>query len=637
MCKKSVFKLIAFILIQAFLVMDCASANEFECKQTSVLSPKFLINDNQFQRIYSRIFTDSNIISNVKLKENSTVLSLKIGKEGYLSLKTNLNWDNYREIVEKLINILLKSSDFKEIKDDFEFVLTHGIFNAVIYGNKLDGKKKIILKWRINRQKIEFKIIDEGAEPFDFKKEKFFFRTKKSKVGGEGIALDKIASLMNETILMPILDVDGQKIGAELVLIKYLKAKRERKKYDSLTIYDINGKKIKLGDYSEDAANIEDLLGPAEKGYEERKASPQILIAKNKPYESLKISRQILEYLKKDIMLKKLQMPQEIVPILLPFFQHRAALSRKNLEEYYRLIKLESQEYEYLLGVLLESLGSLVIKAHSISYLFRDLHWLRPLEDYIDGLITEKVNRKDYRLRIKSLGGADGTEAYSILAVIYERLEKYARKIIFADIDSERQRAKLTKEWIEKWNITSEIYDQNIEALIDSLNGIFDEVAFSDKKKSKYYDDLGRQTREYSFVQLQYYIKKYFFSDKSKLRAKAEIRKSIKPIYSDFNDKSQLKLLMGKKAEVVFIIDTFQYLKGNKERENLKKTIAQSFNNRSYECLYVSGANGIHINTEIISRANFDRNNVNSAKNIKRTDDLPKNIMPVVTLVEQAI
>jgi hypothetical protein len=67
--------------------------------------------------------------------------------------------------------------------------------------------------------------------------------------------------------------------------------------------------------------------------------------------------------------------------------------------------------------------------------------WHAKLVEYFDYLIDAKVKNNDFQIHIYSLGCASGEEPYSIAAVLYTRLSKYAQeKMGKSEIEAENSR-----------------------------------------------------------------------------------------------------------------------------------------------------------------------------------------------------
>jgi len=185
---------------------------------------------------------------------------------------------------------------------------------------------------------------------------------------------------------------------------------------------------------------------------------------------------------------------------------------------------------------------------------FRDGHeeevvfrkgWVKKLEGYFAVLIPEKVAKGDYHLNIKSIGGANGSEAYSIAIILYEQLVKFAQK------------NHLGMAWIESWDIQIENYDFSFYHLLQNK--------------------LGRY--EISLNQLEYIEKhfdryrKYFNFKIKKRTAIAEfppiLKSWMRPVYVNFSydnfktpEEVAAYLCKQGKANIVFSVNFFYWIRG---------------------------------------------------------------------------
>jgi len=185
---------------------------------------------------------------------------------------------------------------------------------------------------------------------------------------------------------------------------------------------------------------------------------------------------------------------------------------------------------------------------------FRDGHeekvafrkgWVKKLEEYFAVLIPEKVAKGDYRLNIKSIGGANGSEAYSVAIILYDQLVEFAQK------------NNLSMAWVERWDIQIENYDFSFYHLLQNK--------------------LGRY--EISLTQLQYIEKhfiryrKYFNFKTKKNTAIAEfpsvLKSWMRPVYvnfsyNNFKTPEEVAAYFSKqeKANVIFSVNFFYWIRG---------------------------------------------------------------------------
>lgn len=133
-------------------------------------------------------------------------------------------WRAYRLIAEGLANGLAKrySSQYSRLKaSDILFGILHGVYNAVVHGNRFDVNKHIIIRWHIDGTEAVFQIQDEGVEPIGTNPGIAVLNGGEV-ISGLGEAIGHMRSLFDEVDLRPIQDGDGKKAGGLLTLKRLL-------------------------------------------------------------------------------------------------------------------------------------------------------------------------------------------------------------------------------------------------------------------------------------------------------------------------------------------------------------------------------------------------------------------------------
>ncbi|MFH1061977.1 MAG: hypothetical protein V1747_03725 [Candidatus Omnitrophota bacterium] len=86
-------------------------------------------------------------------------------------------------------------------------------------------------------------------------------------------------------------------------------------------------------------------------------------------------------------------------------------------------------------------------------------YWVKPLVRYLERIISIKHREENYQIMVQSLGGSSGKEAYAIALIIHRCLENYAKK------------HGLGMEWVMKWDIDIEVWDQHLLQLSQLHSG----------------------------------------------------------------------------------------------------------------------------------------------------------------------
>ncbi|MCD6459900.1 hypothetical protein J7L67_04450, partial [bacterium] len=107
------------------------------------------------------------------------------------------------------------------------------------------------------------------------------------------------------------------------------------------------------------------------------------------------------------------------------------------------------------------------------SFFRNSKNWLADLENYLDDLIVQKVADDDFSISARSIGSATGREAYSLGAVVEQRLLKYARKDIYKDITDETEKEQSAQQWVDKWDVKLYILDISSHRLAVAQEGSY--------------------------------------------------------------------------------------------------------------------------------------------------------------------
>lgn len=166
----------------------------------------------------------------------------------------------------------------------------------------------------------------------------------------------------------------------------------------------------------------------------------------------------------------------------------------------------------------------------SHSYFFRTRELWPEVDATLKAAIARKAASGERRLVLKSVGGADGQEAYS-LAISAER------QLLWAGQDP------------DEWDVTVEAYDFNVHNLFRAARGryVLDALDGPDVRRAFSLDD-----------------------DASRYRPSDRLRGWIRPRWIDLTDASQLKRVAESKGDVLIYQHLHYYLPVEVQRRNVE-------------------------------------------------------------------
>ncbi|MEW6536179.1 MAG: hypothetical protein AB1454_11245 [Candidatus Auribacterota bacterium] len=194
--------------------------------------------------------------------------------------------------------------------------------------------------------------------------------------------------------------------------------------------------------------------------------------------------------------------------------------------------------------------------SHTTAF-FRDYEgWLPDLESYLNDLLFQKTTNNDYTLSIRSVGSSIGKEAYSLAAIVQNKLNTFARSHIFASMPESAQKEKRIAEWVELWDVRIYAVDLGINRLATTRQGSY--------LLHDYEISFFRDHPEYKTIFAEY---NQLTSDTVVAEVKTSIKKWIVPMMLDL-DKNASSLI-DIPAEITFSLNIFPYL-------NLQETVYQA-------------------------------------------------------------
>ncbi len=181
--------------------------------------------------------------------------------------------------------------------------------------------------------------------------------------------------------------------------------------------------------------------------------------------ENTSFEQEIISYLIENSELKELGLSQTFIRDISLFMRHylekRAESRHLSLERYLQQIKTDKREFEFLISKISDSLDIDEFSFYSAFFNFN----VGVFRKFLNELIKDKVRQSDLSIKIKSVAGNRGMEAYTAAMVVYDRLERYASENLFSHESDLERKKELVKDWIKKWDIEIAIYDVGLRLL----------------------------------------------------------------------------------------------------------------------------------------------------------------------------
>lgn len=171
--------------------------------------------------------------------------------------------------------------------------------------------------------------------------------------------------------------------------------------------------------------------------------------------------------------------------------------------------------------------------------------WQPGLQGVIASLIRQKVADGDFSFTIRSIGGAQGRDAYSVAALLERELDKYARNIVCCDISDEDEQHQAVSRWIDRWDVHVYAIDDRYRSLIIAQQGNYeleaDEIAFFEA-----HPDLKQMFSEW--------VSDARFN-RATVTVNSRLKRWLRPIRADIY--SYMQMLTDIPAEITIAMDVF--------------------------------------------------------------------------------
>jgi len=196
-------------------------------------------------------------------------------------------------------------------------------------------------------------------------------------------------------------------------------------------------------------------------------------------------------------------------------------------------------------------------------------YWVKPLVRYLERIIPIKHREENYQIVVQSLGGSNGKEAYAMALIIYRCLENYAKK------------HGLGMEWVMKWDIAIEVWDQHLLRLSQLHHGRY---------------SLDNDAAIFKSFRGYFPTGMYRITDNTVIFPK-KICNYIRGNFVVFNPVSfptaeKIQALLASEnnfADVIISLNIFGYL--GQYADILKKGIEMGFKSRKHPSLWISNNN----------------------------------------------
>ncbi|MCD6460515.1 hypothetical protein J7L67_07615, partial [bacterium] len=99
--------------------------------------------------------------------------------------------------------------------------------------------------------------------------------------------------------------------------------------------------------------------------------------------------------------------------------------------------------------------------------------WKEDFLNYLEHLIAEKTILNDFTLSVRSLGSLTGKESYSIALLVERTMLAYAQRYVYGNVRSVNDRDRLSKKWLQKWDIRIFALDSNLYNLALIKEGVY--------------------------------------------------------------------------------------------------------------------------------------------------------------------
>ena len=201
-----------------------------------------------------------------------------------------------------------------------------------------------------------------------------------------------------------------------------------------------------------------------------------------------------------------------------------------------RLQKKDGDFYNSLVGKLK--------KCITISAGATTLHVFdQKLYQFLDDLLADKIQAKDYTLTVKDVCCSIGLEPYQIAAIIYDRLAFYAESI-----------GENSEDFISKWDINIYAYDISMEALYMTGRGIY-------LASDSFFEEMFIRQALDTFKNIGNYVTCFEeLPDRGELiEVTALLKGWVKPIYIDLADAIEIANVVLHPAELIIFSSPIAY------------------------------------------------------------------------------
>ncbi|MFH1995935.1 MAG: methyltransferase domain-containing protein [Candidatus Omnitrophota bacterium] len=195
-------------------------------------------------------------------------------------------------------------------------------------------------------------------------------------------------------------------------------------------------------------------------------------------------------------------------------------------------------------------------------------------QEYLSGLIDQKMRAGDLSITAKTIGISSGEEPYSLAMHIYYALKRYYGTTV--QKGRAASESEDFEEWLAGWNITIEACDKELVNLALSENGLFD-FQYDDPLSSSDYivacddpwvidhkgtvgeiwekrkTDPSSATFSFRNPALAVLKKSPWLQFSLKYKASEAVRKWIKPTYANIRNKESTKILTQTKTNIIIV------------------------------------------------------------------------------------